>query len=62
VHSELVTHPLDGNLCQYVNNPILGDEQKLTRWMGFHSGMSKIQIEPWRCTVAHQLDEILLAY
>src|SRR6267143_99020 len=35
-----------------------GGTQKLTRWMGFHGGMSVIQIEPRRHTATHSLDGI----
>src|SRR5882762_5465765 len=35
-----------------------GGAQPLTPWMGFHGGMSAIQMEPRRCTATHKLDGI----
>src|SRR6267378_2321673 len=41
---------------QFKSSP--GGTQQLTSWMGFHGGMSAIQIKPRRHTVTHLLDGI----
>src|SRR6266699_2998874 len=41
---------------QFKSSP--GGTQQLTRWMGFHGGMSAIQIKPRRHTATHELDGI----
>src|SRR6266446_3684455 len=41
---------------QFKSSP--GGTQQLTNWMGFHGGMSAIQIKPRRHTATHSLDGI----
>src|SRR6267378_3866624 len=41
---------------QFKSSP--GGTQQLTNWMGFHGGMSAIQIKPRRHTATHNLDGI----
>jgi hypothetical protein len=44
--------------CNSNGGMSLGSAQQLTSWMGFHEGMSVIQIEPGKCPATHRLDGI----